>query len=151
MYGCCISMKTVSVKFYRFWFMVVPIFRGPLPIENIVGRSVFRYWPPTKVSSILYDSSLQRNVFAFSWVFQQKWLHFYFFSPFFFLVIISTWFESFMNHFPNFLWPYPRICEYKFCLEAHNPAVVIAKSLIFSSSFLRILCVIISFSATEMD
>ncbi|CAI9777794.1 unnamed protein product [Fraxinus pennsylvanica] len=39
---------------------------GPLPIENIIGRSVFRYWPPTKVSSILYDSSLQRNVFAFS-------------------------------------------------------------------------------------
>ncbi|KAL2459179.1 putative thylakoidal proCES [Forsythia ovata] len=39
---------------------------GPLPIEHVIGRSVFRYWPPTKVSSILYDSSQQRNVFAFS-------------------------------------------------------------------------------------
>ncbi|XP_076936770.1 thylakoidal processing peptidase 1, chloroplastic-like [Bidens hawaiensis] len=29
---------------------------GPLPIANIVGRSVYRYWPPTKVSATIYEA-----------------------------------------------------------------------------------------------
>lgn len=39
---------------------------GPLPIENIVGRSVFRYWPPSRVSDTLHSSVMEKRAVAVS-------------------------------------------------------------------------------------
>ncbi|CAN4122749.1 unnamed protein product [Withania somnifera] len=39
---------------------------GPLPIENIVGRSVFRYWPPSRVSDTLHGSVIEKRAVAVS-------------------------------------------------------------------------------------
>ncbi|GER51402.1 peptidase S24/S26A/S26B/S26C family protein [Striga asiatica] len=39
---------------------------GPLPIEYIVGRYLFRYWPPSKVCSTLHSTPQQWGVVAFS-------------------------------------------------------------------------------------
>ncbi|KAJ0961044.1 hypothetical protein J5N97_000945 [Dioscorea zingiberensis] len=39
---------------------------GPLPVNHILGRSVLRYWPPSKISDTIYDPNVVHNMLGVS-------------------------------------------------------------------------------------
>ncbi|XP_074571524.1 thylakoidal processing peptidase 1, chloroplastic-like [Curcuma longa] len=39
---------------------------GPLPVKNILGRSVLRYWPPSRISDTIYEPSVMMNTMGVS-------------------------------------------------------------------------------------